>query len=183
MKSGFQLVDEEEQAEHEPKPEPQGEGEEYDIERAIRLSLESFQATGQVPIGGVAIREPVSEATRQLPVVEGKGKAISNDEQAAQSLLDLLKPKKTSTTDEYIFQRRIPVTEEPSTRPSTQPEDNAFANIVHDTSSPTNVETVAETNNTNSKKDTEILNIGEEQGEDVTTKVDLQEKTTEIGKG
>ncbi|GJR34324.1 hypothetical protein Tco_1210008 [Tanacetum coccineum] len=145
MKSGFQLVDEEEQAEHEPKPEPQGEGEEYDIERAIRMSLESFQATGQVPVGDVAIREP---------------------------------PKKISTTDQYIFQRRIPMTEEPSTGPSTQPEDDTFANIVHDTSSPTDVETVAETDNTNSKKDTEILNIGEEQGEDVTTKF-FNDKPTE----
>ncbi|GKD80296.1 hypothetical protein Tco_1342917, partial [Tanacetum coccineum] len=138
--SGFQLVDEEEQAEHEPKPETQGEGEEYDIERAIQMSLESFQATCQVPIGGVAIREPVSEATQQLPMVEGKGKAISNDEQAAQSL------------------------------PSTQPEDDTSANIVCDTSSPTDAETVAETGNTNSEGDIEILNIGEEQGKDVTTK-------------
>ncbi|GJR81020.1 retrovirus-related pol polyprotein from transposon TNT 1-94 [Tanacetum coccineum] len=141
VKSGFQLVDEEEHAEHEPEPEPQGEGEGYDIERAIQISLESFLAHGQAPIGGVAIREPVAEATRQLPVVEGKGKAIATDEQAAQSLLDLHKPKKI------------------------------------------NAKTGAETDKTNSEGDTEILNIGEEQEEDVTTKVDLEEKTAEINEG
>ncbi|GJT90399.1 hypothetical protein Tco_1079244 [Tanacetum coccineum] len=117
------------------------------------VEMAARKATVQVPIGGVAIHEPVSEATQQLLVVEGKGKAISNDEQAAQSL------------------------------PSTQPEDDTSANIVCDTSSPTDAETVAETGNTNSEGDIEILNIGEEQGEDVTTKVDLQEKTTEIDEG
>ncbi|GJW50793.1 hypothetical protein Tco_0092144 [Tanacetum coccineum] len=148
-KSGFQLVDEEEQVEREPEPEPQGEGEEYDIERAIQMSLESFQAPGQAPVGGVAICEPVVEATRQLPVVEGKGKAIATDEQAAQSLLDLHKPKKT----------------------------------IHNTPSPIDAETGAATDKTNSEGDTEILNIGEEQGEDVADKVNLEEKTAEIDEG
>ncbi|GKC19856.1 hypothetical protein Tco_1022006 [Tanacetum coccineum] len=36
-------------------------------------------------------------------VVEGKGKGIATNEQAAQSLLDLQQPKKKSTTDQYIF--------------------------------------------------------------------------------
>nr|GEX84861.1 hypothetical protein [Tanacetum cinerariifolium] len=43
------------------------------------------------------------EATRPLHVVEGKGKAIATDEQAAQSLLDLHTPKRKSTTDHFIF--------------------------------------------------------------------------------
>ncbi|GKD92151.1 hypothetical protein Tco_1371988 [Tanacetum coccineum] len=50
-----------------------------------KMSLETFQAHGQAPVGGVAIREQVEEATRQLPVVEGKGKAIATDEQDAAS--------------------------------------------------------------------------------------------------
>nr|GEX18825.1 reverse transcriptase domain-containing protein [Tanacetum cinerariifolium] len=94
-------------AEREPEPKPQGECEEYDIERAIQMSLESFEAPSQAPVGGVAIREPVAEATRQLPVVEGKGKAIETDEQAAQSLLDLHKPKKTSITDQTSYKTPI----------------------------------------------------------------------------
>ncbi|GJV52925.1 hypothetical protein Tco_1448666 [Tanacetum coccineum] len=69
-----ELVDEpdEEPAQPEPKPEHQGDGEEYDVERAIQMSLELFHAEGHAHIVGVAIREPVAEATRPLPVVEGK---------------------------------------------------------------------------------------------------------------
>ncbi|GJY02066.1 hypothetical protein Tco_0360218 [Tanacetum coccineum] len=151
-KSPLQLIDEEEEAEHEPEPEPQGKGEEYDVERAIQMSLESFQAQGQAHVGGVAIRELVAEATRPLPVVEGKGKAI----------------------------RWIPVTEEASTGPSAQPKDDTSANIVRETPSPTYAETGATTDKTNSEGDIEILNIGEEQGEDVADKVNLEEKTVKI---
>ncbi|GKE83501.1 hypothetical protein Tco_1557243, partial [Tanacetum coccineum] len=70
------LVDEPNEglAQPEPAPEPkteyQGENEEYDVERAIQMSLESFQAQGQAHVGGVAIRELVAEATQSLPVVE-----------------------------------------------------------------------------------------------------------------
>ncbi|GJT39953.1 retrovirus-related pol polyprotein from transposon TNT 1-94 [Tanacetum coccineum] len=67
VKSSFQLVNEhdEEPAHSEPEPEPkqEGAGEEYDIE------------------------QPVAKAIQPLPIVEGKGKAIVNEEQAAQSLL------------------------------------------------------------------------------------------------
>ncbi|GKA08642.1 hypothetical protein Tco_0687973 [Tanacetum coccineum] len=69
------------------------------------------------------------------------------------------------------------------TGPSTQPEDDTSANIVRDTPSPTDAETGAKTNKTNSERDSEILNIGEEQGEDVADKVNLEEKTTEIDEG
>ncbi|GKD55944.1 hypothetical protein Tco_1289331 [Tanacetum coccineum] len=155
-KSPLQLIDEE-KAEHEPEPEPQGKGEEYDVERAIQMSLESFQAHGQTHVGGVAIRELVAEATRPLPV--------------------------TSTTDQYIFQRRIPVTEEASTGPSAQPKDDTSGNIVRETPSPTDAETGATTDKTNSEGDIEILNIGEEQGEDVADKVNLEEKTAKIDEG
>ncbi|GKD53524.1 hypothetical protein Tco_1286911, partial [Tanacetum coccineum] len=43
-KSSLQLIDEDEPTLPEPEPEPerQGEGEEYDVERAIQMSLESF---------------------------------------------------------------------------------------------------------------------------------------------
>ncbi|GJV93495.1 hypothetical protein Tco_1541308 [Tanacetum coccineum] len=44
-------------------PEHQGEGEEYDIERAIHMSLESFQVHSQAHVGCMAIQEPVAEAT------------------------------------------------------------------------------------------------------------------------
>nr|GEU49207.1 hypothetical protein [Tanacetum cinerariifolium] len=91
-KSPFKLVDEDEEVHLEP--EPQGKDEEYDVERAIQMSLESFQAPVHAPVGGVAIQEP----------------------------------------------RQIPMTKEASTGPSTQPKDDIFANIVSDTSSPTDAE-------------------------------------------
>ncbi|GJX83933.1 hypothetical protein Tco_0333414, partial [Tanacetum coccineum] len=97
---------------------------------------------GKAPVGGVDIREPTSGVTRSLPVVKGKGKAIATDEHIAQSLLELQQPKGKSTTDQYIFQRRTLVTEEASTRPLAQPEDDTSANIVCDTLSPPGAEQV-----------------------------------------
>ncbi|GKD73265.1 hypothetical protein Tco_1331547, partial [Tanacetum coccineum] len=67
---------------------------------------------------GVAIQEPIAEAIRPLPIVEGKGKAIVTKEQAAQSLLALHTPKRRSITDQFIFQRRTRATEEATTGPS-----------------------------------------------------------------
>ncbi|GJW15192.1 hypothetical protein Tco_0019325 [Tanacetum coccineum] len=153
------LVDEpdEEPAHSEPEPEPEheGAGEEYDIERAIQMSLESFQAHGHAHVGGVAIREPIAEATRPLPVVEGKGKAIVTEEQAAQSLLAMHTPKRRSTTDQFILQRRTPTTEEASTGPSAQPLDETSANIVRKSPSPTDAETGARSDKTSSGGDME----------------------------
>ncbi|GKA78541.1 hypothetical protein Tco_0785078 [Tanacetum coccineum] len=154
-KSYLQLVDELEE-EPQPAPEPQVEDEEFDLQHGI---------------------------TKKLPIVEGKGKVISTDEQVAQSLLELQMPKKTSTTDQYIFQRRILVTEEAPTGPFAQPEEDTSANIVCDTPSPTDAETGAEIDKTNSEGDTEILNIIKEQGEDVANQVNLEEKTAEVDKG
>ncbi|GJT09535.1 hypothetical protein Tco_0856577 [Tanacetum coccineum] len=148
------LIDEDEEVHHEP--EPQGKGEDYDLNRAIQMSLETFQAHGQAPIGGVVICEPVAEATRQLLVVEGKGKAIATDEQTTQSLLDLHKPKKRSTTDQFIFQRRTPTTIKESTGPSVQPQDDTSVNIVRNTLSPADAETGADTDITTSTTNTEV---------------------------
>ncbi|GKB57954.1 hypothetical protein Tco_0914140 [Tanacetum coccineum] len=151
------------------KPSPvkhpkRGEGEEHDVERAIQMILESFQAQSQAHVGG-------------------KGKEIATEEQAAQSLLVLHMPKRRSTIDQFIFQRRTPATEEASTGPSTQPQDDTTANIVRDSSSPADAKTSADIDKTNSGGDTEILQIGEEQGDDVTNMVNLEEKTDVIDEG
>ncbi|GJY27770.1 hypothetical protein Tco_0403537 [Tanacetum coccineum] len=130
------LVDEEDE-EPQPASEPQVEDDEYNLQRGIQMSMEYFQA----PISGVAIREPVLGITRQLRVVEGKGKGIATDEQATQSLLDLQKLKKQ------------------------------------------NAETGADTKKSNSEGDTEILNVAEEQGEDVSNTVALEERTVELDEG
>ncbi|GJZ50906.1 hypothetical protein Tco_0605421 [Tanacetum coccineum] len=84
---------------------------------------------------------------------------------------------------EVAFREPASVTEEAFIGPSAQPEDDTSANIVCDTSSPTDAETDVETDKTNSEGDTEILNIGEEQGEDVANKVELEEKTAKVDEG
>nr|GEX71158.1 hypothetical protein [Tanacetum cinerariifolium] len=88
-----------------------------------------------------AIREPVTEATRLLPMVKGKGKAIATEEQVAYSLLALHTPKRRSIMDQFVLQRRTPVTEEASTGPCAQAHDDTSVNIIRDSPSPANVET------------------------------------------
>ncbi|GJT89014.1 hypothetical protein Tco_1070731 [Tanacetum coccineum] len=126
VKSSFQLVNEpdEEPAHSEPEPEPEQEGarKEYDMERDIQMSLESFQAQGHAQVGA---------------------------------------------------------TEEASTGPYAQPQDDTSANILHD-SPPADAETRVESDKINSGGDIEILRISKELGEDVTNKVILEEKTTEL---
>ncbi|GJU16040.1 hypothetical protein Tco_1144006 [Tanacetum coccineum] len=61
----------------------------------------------------------------------------------------------------FIFQRRIPVTEEAPTGPFSQPKDDTSANIVRDTPSPTDTET----------------------GEEVSKMVTLEERTIDVDEG
>ncbi|GJT99108.1 hypothetical protein Tco_1094626 [Tanacetum coccineum] len=156
VKSTFQLVDEpdEEPAHSKPEPEQEDAGEEYDMERVIQMSLESIQAQGHAHVRGVAIQEPVAEAIRQL--------------------------HRRSTTDQFIFQRRTPSTEEATTRSSAQPQDDTSANIIRDSPSPTDAETGVGSDKTSSGGDTKILQIIKELGEDVEKQVDLEEKTAEL---
>ncbi|GJT82529.1 hypothetical protein Tco_1056871 [Tanacetum coccineum] len=117
----------------------EGEGADADIERAIKLSLDpSFLPQGQAPVGGVAIRDPVSETTPKLPEVVGKGKAIVTEEQVAHSLIDL--SKKKSTTDQFILVRRDQAPHDSTTGPSSQPEDDTSEKVVHESSSTTDSE-------------------------------------------
>ncbi|GKG52301.1 hypothetical protein Tco_0547176, partial [Tanacetum coccineum] len=73
-----------------------------------------------------------------------------------------------STTDQFIFQRQTPATEEATTGPFTQPQDDTSANIIRDS------------NKTSSGGDTEILQITKELGEDMEKHVDQEEKTAEL---
>nr|GEZ76236.1 hypothetical protein [Tanacetum cinerariifolium] len=123
------------------------------------------------------------EATRPLPVIEGKGKAIAIEEQVAQSMLALHTPKRRSITDQFILQRRTPATKEGPTRPSAQPHDGASANIFHESPSPADVETDVDSNKTTSGGDTKILQIDEDQGKDVDNQVNLEENTAELDQG
>nr|GFD05716.1 hypothetical protein [Tanacetum cinerariifolium] len=55
------------------------------------------------------------------------------------------------------IKRRTLAMEEGSTGPSTQPQDDASTNIVHESSSPMDAETGADLDKTTSRGDTEIL--------------------------
>ncbi|GKG65315.1 hypothetical protein Tco_0673246, partial [Tanacetum coccineum] len=63
---------------------------------------------------------------------------------------------------------------EASTGLSAVPRDDTSANVIRDTLSPTDIETDADTKKSNSEVDTEILDIAEEQGEDVSHTMALE---------
>ncbi|GJZ26025.1 hypothetical protein Tco_0570278 [Tanacetum coccineum] len=58
--------------------------------------------------------------------------------------------------------RRTPVTEEASTRPFVEPQDDTFANVVRDTPSPVDAKIGADTDKTNSS-DIKMLDVDEDQ--------------------
>ncbi|GJS23178.1 hypothetical protein Tco_0451810 [Tanacetum coccineum] len=66
-----------------PQEKGEGEGDDADLERAIKLSLDpAFLPQGQAPVGGVTIRDPVSETTPKLHEVVGKGRREGDDADA-----------------------------------------------------------------------------------------------------
>ncbi|GJS60632.1 ribonuclease H-like domain-containing protein [Tanacetum coccineum] len=91
-KPTFQLVDEDDEAQQESIPHKkkkrEGEGDDADLERAIKLSLDpAFLPQGRAPVGGVTIRDPVSETTSKLHEVVGKGKAVVTENKVIKLLL------------------------------------------------------------------------------------------------
>ncbi|GJV14484.1 hypothetical protein Tco_1359807 [Tanacetum coccineum] len=155
-KPAFQLVDEEDEAQQEsipqredddpdlelakklsletPQEKGEGEGDDADLERAIKLSLDpAFLPQGRAPVGGVTIRDPVSEATPKLHEVVGKGKAVVTEEQVAHSLIDLSKKKRT--TDQFILARRDQSPPDSTTGPSSRPDDDTSEKVIHESSS------------------------------------------------
>ncbi|GJY79730.1 hypothetical protein Tco_0485531 [Tanacetum coccineum] len=155
-KPTFQLVDEDDEAQQESIPHEEGndpdldlakklsleahqekgeeEGNDADLERAIKLSLDpAFLPQGRAPVGGVTIRDPVSEATPKLHEVVGKGKAVVTEEQVAHSLIDLSKKKRT--TDQFILVRRDQTPPDSTTGPSSQPDDDTSEKVIHESSS------------------------------------------------
>ncbi|GJX70884.1 retrovirus-related pol polyprotein from transposon TNT 1-94, partial [Tanacetum coccineum] len=148
-KPAFQLVDEEDEAQQDDDPDlnlakklsleahqekGEEEGNDADLERAIKLSLDpAFLPQSRAPVGGVTIRDPVSEATPKLHEVVGKGKAVVTEEQVAHSLIDLSKKKRT--TDQFILARRDQTPPDSTTGPSSQPDDDTSEKVIHESSS------------------------------------------------
>ncbi|GJS81111.1 retrovirus-related pol polyprotein from transposon TNT 1-94 [Tanacetum coccineum] len=111
-KSSLQLVDEFVD-EGVPENEPRIGDEEADLQKAVEESLKEFHSARQGPLPPVVIREPESGKFQPLPEVQGKGKEKVSDEQVALDLLTLQTPKKKSSADQYIFQRRTSTQTEP----------------------------------------------------------------------
>ncbi|GJX30838.1 hypothetical protein Tco_0240693 [Tanacetum coccineum] len=148
-KPTFQLVDEEDEARQDDDPDldlakklsleahqekGEEEGNDADLERAIKLSLDPvFLPQGRAPVGGVTIRDPVSETTSKLHEVVGKGKAVVSEEQVAHSLIDMSKKKRT--TNQFILVRRDQTPPDSTTGPSSQPEDDTSEKVIHESSS------------------------------------------------
>nr|GEX11410.1 hypothetical protein [Tanacetum cinerariifolium] len=84
--------------------EPQVAEEDADFQKAMEESMKDAYALPKGPLPPVVIREPESGKYQPLPEVPGKGKAKVSEEQVAHDLLSLQKYKKTSPTDQYIFQ-------------------------------------------------------------------------------
>ncbi|GJY38637.1 hypothetical protein Tco_0425001 [Tanacetum coccineum] len=123
-----------------------------DLERAIKLSLDpAFLPQSRAPVGGVTIRDPVSEATPELHEVVGKGKAVVTEEQVAHSLIDLSKKKRT--TDQFILARRDQTPPDSTTGPSSQPDDDTSEKVIHESSSTSDSERTESETETAAPKD------------------------------
>nr|GEX93999.1 hypothetical protein [Tanacetum cinerariifolium] len=105
-----------------PENKPRLDDEEANLQRAVEESLKDVHATHRGPLPPMVFREPDFRRRQPHPEVQGKGKGEVTKEQVVHSLFDLNTPKKKSTTDQYILQRRKPKTIDP-TGPSTHHED------------------------------------------------------------
>ncbi|GJS38969.1 hypothetical protein Tco_0564012 [Tanacetum coccineum] len=113
LKSSQQLVDEFVD-EGVPLTEPRFGDLEADTQRAIEESLKEAHGAHRGPLPPVVFRETDPGKLQPLPEVQGKGKEKVGEEQAAQVLLNLQTPKKKSSAEQYIFQRRTSASTEPS---------------------------------------------------------------------
>nr|GEX76076.1 hypothetical protein [Tanacetum cinerariifolium] len=105
-----------------PENEPRFDDEEANLQRVVVESLKDVLPTHRGLLSPVVFREPDFGRRQLLPEVQGKGKEKVIEEQVAHTLIDLNTPKRKSTTDQCIFQRRTLETAEP-TGPSTHHED------------------------------------------------------------
>ncbi|GKD51548.1 hypothetical protein Tco_1280524, partial [Tanacetum coccineum] len=80
--------------------------EEAILQKVLEESLTDAYPTQKGPLPHVVFREPDTGKLQPVPEVPGKGKEKVGEEQAAQVLLNLQTPKKKSSAEQYIFQRR-----------------------------------------------------------------------------
>ncbi|GJV69435.1 hypothetical protein Tco_1484944 [Tanacetum coccineum] len=87
---------------------------EANFQRAMELSLKEQEELTQGSARLLVFREPDSGRFQPLPELQRKGKEKVIEEQVARDLLTLKTPKKKSPSDQFIFQRRTPMTTESS---------------------------------------------------------------------
>ncbi|GKA78818.1 hypothetical protein Tco_0785355 [Tanacetum coccineum] len=90
--------------------------EEAILQKVLEESLTDAYPTQRGPLPPVVFRETDTGKFQPLPEVPGKGKEKVGEEQAAQVLLNLQTPKKKSSAEQYIFQRRSHVPTETAGR-------------------------------------------------------------------
>ncbi|GJT14323.1 hypothetical protein Tco_0861365 [Tanacetum coccineum] len=104
---------------------------------AKKMSLEAHKKRekeeGSGPVGGVTIRDPVSETTSKLHEVVGKGKAVVTKEQVAHSLIYSVTEEKNY--DQFYLVRHDQTPHDSTTGPSSQPEDDTSEKVIHESSS------------------------------------------------
>ncbi|GKC28983.1 hypothetical protein Tco_1036277 [Tanacetum coccineum] len=83
--------------------------EEAILQKVLQESLTDAYPTQKGPLPSVVFRETDTGKFQPLPEVPGKEKEKVGEEQAAQVLLNLQTPKKKSSAEQYIFQRRYHV--------------------------------------------------------------------------
>ncbi|GKB58217.1 hypothetical protein Tco_0914403 [Tanacetum coccineum] len=86
------------------------------LQKVLEESLTDAYPTQRGPLPPVVFRETNTGKFQPLPEVPGKGKEKVGEEQAAQILLNLQTPKKKSSAEQYIFQRRSHVPTETTGR-------------------------------------------------------------------
>ncbi|GKB67479.1 hypothetical protein Tco_0928891 [Tanacetum coccineum] len=90
--------------------------EEEILQKVLQESLTDAYPTQRGPLPPMVFRETDIGKFQPLPEVPGKGKEKVGEEQAAQVLLNLQTPKKKSSAEQYIFQRRSHVPTETAGR-------------------------------------------------------------------
>ncbi|GJU41477.1 hypothetical protein Tco_1194434 [Tanacetum coccineum] len=177
-KPTFQLVDEDDEAQQESNPQEEGndpelelakklslethqekgegEGDDADLERAIKLSLDpAFLPQGRAPVGGVTIRDPVSETTPKLHEVVGKGKAVVTEEQVAHSP-DSIWSKKKRTTDQDLSLLGVIKLLLFATDPLLKHDDDTSEKVIYESSSTSDSERTESETETAAPKMTKI---------------------------
>ncbi|GJY58704.1 E-beta-farnesene synthase [Tanacetum coccineum] len=97
-----------------PSTEPRVDDEEAIMQKVLEESMKDAYPTHRGPLPPVVFWEPDSGKLQLLPEVQGKGKEKVGDEQAGKFYLTFRLPRKKNPAEQFIFQRRTPVTTKPS---------------------------------------------------------------------